>query len=317
MSSAWPAEARAKAAGSRLEERSVEQDAAIAKVRWIIAANRSRGARNDLASGPGARLSRRGHTRADGPPVTASGCRRAHFGAVPLVGLPAARVELDELAGTGAAVLAGHPGGAEAPALPRGLGGRPALLAALGPVGPAHRPDGLAGVAGHGHRPLVLVAGLPRAHAAGGLPPRHTLDDGGSHPVGGHGVHQGPFPERLPLVLPGTQPVPVPRLDPDRRHHKCAGHQLPDRARQCLDGRPAVAPPPETHGAGAAADGPTGRPALVGRAARGGSPGVRGISPLDGAVPHGAQAGALADQLRAALQDGGRSAARSSRRSSI
>ena len=77
------------------------------------------------------------------------------------------------------------------------------LLAALRPVGAADRSDGLAGLAGHGHRLLVLVADLPGAHAAGGLPARHPPDDGGSDPLGGHGVHPGSLPERLSLVLPG------------------------------------------------------------------------------------------------------------------
>ena len=42
------------------------------------------------------------------------------------------------------------------------------------------------------------------------------------------------FLERLPLVLPGTQPVPPPLPDPDRRSHRLAGDQLLDRHRQRL-----------------------------------------------------------------------------------
>ena len=53
-------------------------------------------------------------------------------------------------------------------------------------------------------------------------------------------VSPGLFLERLSLVLPGPQPVPPSLPDPDRRFHRIAGDQLPDRGLQRLGGRPVV-----------------------------------------------------------------------------
>ena len=103
------------------------------------------------------------------------------------------------------------------------------------PVGPAHRPDGLAGLAGHGRS--SSRSGGPASSLlarARGVPAEDPAHDGGADPLGRPGVRPGPSPDRLPLVLPRPQPVPLPHLDPGRRHHQRAGDQLPDRPGQRL-----------------------------------------------------------------------------------
>ena len=133
-------------------------------------------------------------------------------GLAPLVGVPPGRVELAGLGGPRPAVLAGDPARPSAPALPGRLGGRSGLLGPLRAVGSAHRSLGLAGLAGHGVHLLALVAGVSRPGTAGRVPARDPPDDGRADPLGRHGVHPGPPPDRVPLVLPGPQPVPLPDL---------------------------------------------------------------------------------------------------------
>ena len=90
---------------------------------------------------------------------------------------------------------------------------------------------------------LVLVAVLPGPGALGALPAWCPAHPGRADCVGDRRVPPGLLPHRVPLVLPGPQPVPIPLRHPDLGYHGIAGRQPADRDGQRLAGRAGDDPP--------------------------------------------------------------------------
>src|SRR5208337_1810117 len=199
-------------------------------------------------------------------------------------------MELAGLDRPGAAVLAGDSEGTTLAPLPRSMGGRPRLLGAQRAMGAPYRSHGLVGLAGDGADLFTLVARLPRAGSACGFPAQAAIDDGSADSLGRHGVHSGLSPYRLPLVLPRPQPV-----------------QLPDRPGQCLVPGSFITSPLAVLAPRHPADPKTDGQTLDRDAIDGGKPGLWGLSAFHGPVPSGPPTGTLANQFRAAVQDGRRS----------
>ena len=259
-----------------------------------------------------------GASRADRPPVPASGGRRADFGAAPLVGLPAGRLELAGLGRPRPAVLAGDPVGARLRPLPRrlGWGAWSSGCCRVQWVRLTDPTAWLAWLVMAAHL-LVLVAGLPRrwpGSRCSGSRSRLMM----AAPILWVGLEyvRAHFLTGFPWYYLGHSQYRFLALIQVADFDQRAGHQLPDRAGQRLVRRPAVAPPASAHGARAPADGPGRRSGSgLSRLLVGGTL-VYGAFRLSTArFRAGPRLALLADQPRAALQDGRTSPRRSSSRS--
>ena len=179
--------------------------------------------------------------RPDRSPVSASSGRGSDLRAASLLDLSTGGVELAGLGGPLSAVLAGNPVRAQAAPLPRRLGGRARLLAAIGPVGAAHRPDGMAGLGGPGTHLLVLVAGVLVPGAARGLPAESPAHDGGTDSLGRTRVRSHHLLTGFPWYYLGHSQFRFLALIQVADVEQRARNQLPDRAGQRMVRRSAVA----------------------------------------------------------------------------